>query len=593
MVTATVSNLLLGTVGFIISGCLATGNRWRHLAYVALGAWATSVINVLFLGVEVEQWMLSGFFMAFIMGMGGGLSYLFKGKHSRPGIASSVLSVVFAVLLLVVILVAGVTYAHRSAPAAGQNHENRQLVQQSDAQAVTSYVKAAEQGDVQAQTPQQIAEAERRMSEATEAKTQAQAAAQFEKDFYEKYPDLKPYGAVVDAVATKLGAQGFTAPTREAVMEAFAKGAREEIKHQQQPALPPGALVLKGEWGNTPRITGSQVANLMQRYEAEAHQLELAKKSAMARAASQRPTPVQRPDFTPTDARSLGLGPQQQAAFDQIAAGNAANWEAAERDRELREREQALREQQVEDAQEAARARAQSLQAALPQPAWQVRPENPPPSVPQVELGTGFFVTDDGYFLTCCHVIEGASHISIRSGQARYLAKLVRADSQNDLALLKVTGTFRSLPVAPLASVKLGDPVFTIGFPNPDLQGFEPKLTKGDVSSLAGGRDNPLYFQISVPVQPGNSGGALVNTVGNVVGIVSDRLSDSAALETTGMLAQNVNYAVKCDSVIAFLGALPEVLGKLKSPYRPKDRKSEDVVKEAQDATALVIASAY
>jgi S1-C subfamily serine protease len=94
-----------------------------------------------------------------------------------------------------------------------------------------------------------------------------------------------------------------------------------------------------------------------------------------------------------------------------------------------------------------------------------------------------------------------------------------------------------------------------------------------------------------VPIQPGNSGGALINTVGNVVGIVSDRLSDSAALETSGMLAQNVNYAVKCDSVTAFLGALPEVLAKLKSPHRSKDRKSEDVLKEAQDATALVIAS--
>ena len=226
--------------------------------------------------------------------------------------------------------------------------------------------------------------------------------------------------------------------------------------------------------------------------------------------------------FTPTDARSLGLGPQQQAAFDQIAAGNAANWEAAERDRALRERDQALREQQVEAATEAARARAQSLPAAPPQPS---------PAVPQVKSGTGFFITDDGYFLTCCHVIKGASHISIRSGQALYPATLVRADSQNDLALLKVSGTFRSLPVAPPTSVKLGDPVFTIGFPNVDLQGFEPKLTKGDVSSMAGGRDDPRYFQISVPVQPGNSGGALVNTVGNVVGIVSDRLSDSAALE--------------------------------------------------------------
>lgn len=73
-----VSNFLLGTVGFIISGCLATGNRWRHLAYVALGAWLASIINVLFFGFPIQQWMLSAFFMALIMGVGGGLSFIFK-----------------------------------------------------------------------------------------------------------------------------------------------------------------------------------------------------------------------------------------------------------------------------------------------------------------------------------------------------------------------------------------------------------------------------------------------------------------------------------------------------------------------------------
>ena len=74
MMTVAVSNTLLCTVGFIISGCLATGNRWLHLAYVALGAWAASIINVLLFGFGVEQWMLGAFWMAIMMGMGGGLS---------------------------------------------------------------------------------------------------------------------------------------------------------------------------------------------------------------------------------------------------------------------------------------------------------------------------------------------------------------------------------------------------------------------------------------------------------------------------------------------------------------------------------------
>jgi|SRR5436190_3199937 len=72
------SNLFFGTLGFTISGYLAPSPRWNHLAYVALGTWLTSLINVLFFHVKVTQWMTAGFFMLVIMGVGGGLSYLFK-----------------------------------------------------------------------------------------------------------------------------------------------------------------------------------------------------------------------------------------------------------------------------------------------------------------------------------------------------------------------------------------------------------------------------------------------------------------------------------------------------------------------------------
>jgi S1-C subfamily serine protease len=64
------------------------------------------------------------------------------------------------------------------------------------------------------------------------------------------------------------------------------------------------------------------------------------------------------------------------------------------------------------------------------------------------------------------------------------------------------------------------------------LQGFAPKLAKGEIASLSGIQDDPRYFQISVPVQPGNSGGALVDGNGNVVGMVSAKLSARAALAT-------------------------------------------------------------
>ena len=124
-------------------------------------------------------------------------------------------------------------------------------------------------------------------------------------------------------------------------------------------------------------------------------------------------------------------------------------------------------------------------------------------------------------------------------------AKVVKVDAANDLALLKAEGRFAALPVAASRAVKLGGTVATVGFPNIGLQGFAPKLAKGEIASLSGAGDDARYFQISVPVQPGNSGGALVDERGNVVGVVSAKLSARAALAASGALPENVNYAVK------------------------------------------------
>ena len=202
--------------------------------------------------------------------------------------------------------------------------------------------------------------------------------------------------------------------------------------------------------------------------------------------------------------------------------------------------------------------------------------------------GTGFFITDDGYVITNEHVAGNGAQVRLVTSAGLILAKVIKVDAANDLALLKAEGKFVALPVAPSRSMKLGGTVATVGFPNIGLQGFAPKFARGEIGSLSGIQDDARYFQISVPVQPGNSGGALVDEHGNVVGVVSGKLSAKATLSTSGSLPENVNYAVKSSFLLGFLESVPEVAAKLKDP-NAKDMKFDDVVEQAKEATVLVL----
>jgi S1-C subfamily serine protease len=206
--------------------------------------------------------------------------------------------------------------------------------------------------------------------------------------------------------------------------------------------------------------------------------------------------------------------------------------------------------------------------------------------------GTAFFITDDGYLLTCNHVVSGATRVTISTKDALYPADVVRTDPDNDVALLKVTGSFHSLPLTVDANTNanLGDSIFTIGFPVISLQGIEPKLTTGAINSLDGAQDDPTEYQISAAVQPGNSGGPLIDQSGNVIGIVCARISDQAALQESGMIAQNVNYALKSNLASSVIDSEPGLSAKLKRTYAPGDRKFSEIVHQTQDAVVLVLA---
>jgi len=201
---------------------------------------------------------------------------------------------------------------------------------------------------------------------------------------------------------------------------------------------------------------------------------------------------------------------------------------------------------------------------------------------------SAFFITPEGCLLTSCHGVERAGRVEVFYKQKKYPAKVVFKDESLDVAILKIDGSgFHCLPLISNAMVKTGDMVFTVGFPQVALQGTEPKFTEGSISSLSGLAGNPRYFQISVPVQPGNSGGPLVNEKGEVIGMIVSRLDDVAALLATGSIPQTVNYAVKSSFILLLLESVPNLTGKLVKPSPAVDRSA--AIDKTKQAVVLVV----
>ena len=181
----------------------------------------------------------------------------------------------------------------------------------------------------------------------------------------------------------------------------------------------------------------------------------------------------------------------------------------------------------------------------------------PPPGAEPVSSGTGFMAAE-GRIMTNNHVVENCGSMQARNAQGTKVpARVLATDRSRDLALLSVPAdfgpplTFRESP-----PVRRGESVVTYGFPLSGLLSSGPTLTTGDISALSGLRDNPRNFQISAPVQPGNSGGPLFDPQGNVIGVVVSKLNAARIAEMTGGdIPQNVNFAVKGTEAVAFLRA--------------------------------------
>lgn len=171
------------------------------------------------------------------------------------------------------------------------------------------------------------------------------------------------------------------------------------------------------------------------------------------------------------------------------------------------------------------------------------KPRTPQQQQPQNWSGSGFAL-NNGYICTNYHVIEGAKSIEIHGVQGdfttSYSAKVVATDKFNDLAILKVDDSsfkgFGTIPYKIKTSMSdVGEEIFVLGYPMTTTMGDEIKLTTGVISSRTGFQGDVSLYQISAPIQPGNSGGPLFDSQGNLIGIVNAKHKG----------AENVGYAIK------------------------------------------------
>ncbi len=232
----------------------------------------------------------------------------------------------------------------------------------------------------------------------------------------------------------------------------------------------------------------------------------------------------------------------------------------------------------------------------LPKPAA-VTASTPSSSTPQKpakavnKTGTGFVISNNGHVVTNQHVVEGCvgDIQGSLSGEAPIKLRLVSSDETNDLALLQAPTPFKEVAIIRDKPIHPGDSVVAIGYPFHGLLTSDFTVTTGVVNSLSGVLNDTRYLQISAAVQPGNSGGPLLDAGGEVVGIVAAKLNALKFARATGDIPENINFAIKT-------GALRDFLDNSVVAYQTADVKNElktaDIARNARAFTLLIACTA-
>ena len=165
---------------------------------------------------------------------------------------------------------------------------------------------------------------------------------------------------------------------------------------------------------------------------------------------------------------------------------------------------------------------------------------------------TGFVINDAGYILTSCYSLSECGRIT--AGDSDVSLEVAAKDPLNDLALLKgPAGFMEPVHFRGGRSIRQGADIMVAGYPLRGLLASGINVSSGTVSALAGPGNDSRIIQFTAPVQPGNSGGPLLDSAGHVTGIVMASLDDLLVTEATGSVPQNVNFAIKSSVITSFL----------------------------------------
>jgi S1-C subfamily serine protease len=219
-------------------------------------------------------------------------------------------------------------------------------------------------------------------------------------------------------------------------------------------------------------------------------------------------------------------------------------------------------------------------------------PGNPKAGKTGSQTGTGFVISASGHIITNHHVIDGCVG-DIKgnlTGDAAATLRVVNSDSANDLALLQGPAeSFKAFAKIRDRTIHSGDSVVAIGFPYHGLLSSDFTVTTGIVSSLSGMLNDTRHLQISAAVQPGNSGGPLLDTSGEIVGMVAAKLDALRVARYTGTIPENINFAIKT-------GAIRDFLDNSVVPYETAvpgtELKTADIATNARAYTLLISCTA-